>query len=296
MNYTEKILNNLDNNLKMVPLTFDVAFKSVMLKNTNIFKKFLIETMNLKIDFNRTNIIFLDKELIKENTFEKGKTVDLNIKIDHHLLITVEMNHYQYEDVRLRNQIFLEKLHTMQYEVGDEYKVLKSKYLYQLNLNAKDNYKNKGENIIVSYDITDHSIFNDNVKTFIKHLEYYKDMFYTNSELMSFDEIFMAGLMAKNFTDLYHIMKNILSDKELNKFMESVINMSKDNFVLHEWAKEEMDKLVMDTAIERGRSEGIEQKELDMIKSMLKNNAEYDFISKVSGKPIEKIKEIEKSM
>ena len=280
----------------MVPLTFDVAFKSVMLKNTNIFKKFLIETMNLKIDFNRTNIIFLDKELIKENTFEKGKTVDLNIKIDHHLLITVEMNHYQYEDVRLRNQIFLEKLHTMQYEVGDEYKVLKSKYLYQLNLNAKDNYKNKGENIIVSYDITDHSIFNDNVKTFIKHLEYYKDMFYTNSELMSFDEIFMAGVMAKNFTELYHIMKNILSDKELNKLIESVINMSKDNFVLHEWAKEEMDKLVMDTAIERGRSEGIEQKELDMIKSMLKNNAEYDFISKVSGKPIEEIKEIERSM
>ncbi len=31
----------------------------------------------------------------------------------------------------------------MQLEIGDEYNILDSKYIYQLNLNAKDNYKGK---------------------------------------------------------------------------------------------------------------------------------------------------------
>ncbi len=51
-------------------------------------------------------------------------------------------------------------------------------------------------------------------------------------------------------------------------------------------------KLVSDDAYERG----IEENKLDMIKFMLENNADYEFISKVSSKSIEEIKEIEKSM
>ena len=41
--------------------------------------------------------------------------------------------------------------------------------------------------------------------------------------------------------------------------MKSVINMSKERFVLHEWAKEKMDKLVRETAKENAIKEGIEE-------------------------------------
>ncbi len=254
----------------------------------------------------------MDKELVKENYKEKGKVVDLNVKIGKHLLVTVEMNRFQYENVKLRNYIFLEKLHTMQYEVNDEYKALKSIYLYQLYLNVKDNYHGKGENIIVSYDITDHRIFNDNVKTYIKHLEYYKNMFYTNNNLMEFDEIFMAGLMAKNFYELYSIMRKILSKNGLSQFMESLIHMSNDSFILHEWAKEEMDKLVQDTAkeigyhegrekgmkkgMEEGRKEGIQQNTNDIIKKMLDKKMDIDLIADITGTSIEEVKKFSQNI
>ena len=59
-------------------------------------------------------------------------------------------------------------------------------------------------------------------------------MYYTNFKEMRDDEIFMADLMSKNFCELYDIISNILSDSKLNKFMESVINISKEWVPLHE--------------------------------------------------------------
>ena len=324
MKYTKDYLEKLDKKIEMIPLTMDSAFKSVITKNTSVFKRFLIETLDIDANPNDSNLIFLDKELIKENHKEKGKTVDLNVKLGSHLLINVEVNRYNYEHIKLRNKLYLEKLHTMQYEVGNDYNDLNSEYVYQLNLNYKDNYKGIGENIIVSYDITSNKIFNDNLKIYIKHLEYYKNMFYTNPKSMTYDEIFMAGMMAENFSELYDTMKNILSTKELNRFIGSVINMSKEYFPIHEWEKEKMDKLVRDAArkeaikegleegrekglkegieqgIEQGLEQGLEQgkeiKTIEMIKSMLENNANLEFISKVSGKSINDIKEIKKSI
>ena len=47
---------------------------------------------------------------------------------------------------------------------------------------------------------------------------------------------------------------------------------------------------------EIGLQAGSQQKELDIIIAMLKNNADYEFISKVTNKSIKEIKEIEESM
>ncbi len=324
MEYNKEYFKKLDNEVKMIPLTYDFAFKAVMMKNIGIFKKFLIETLNLDISEDETNLFFLDKELIKENYKEKGKMVDLNVKIGEHLLVTVEVNRYDFNTIKERNQLFLEKLHTLQFEVGEEYKVLKSNYLYQLNLNVLDSYKNTGENIIVSYDITNHSIYNDKVKTYIKHLAYYYEMVYNNIELMKYDEIFMAGLMSDSFSKLYNIMNHILSKSEINRFMESVINMSKEYINIHEWEKEKMDKLVQDTAkrlaqeeghkeghekglkegLEEGRKEGrkegkiegIKQNKEEIIKRLLQRKYDYKEISEITNVTIEEIKKIEETM
>ena len=300
MKYTKEYLEKLDKKIEMIPLIMNSAFKSVMTKNTSVFKKFLIETLHLDIDPRDANLIFLDKELIKENYKEKGKSVDLNVKLDNNLFINIEVNRYNYEHIKLRNKLYLEKLHTMQYEVGNNYNDLNSEYIYQLNLNYKDNYKGIGENIIVSYDITSNKIFDDNLKIYIKHLEYYKNMFYTNSKSMTYDEIFMAGMLSNNFTEIYNIMKNILSTKELNRFMGSVINMSKEYFPIHEWEKEKMDKLVRDTArkeaIKEGLEQGREEETIHIIKIMLKKKMPYEDISEISGKTINDIKKIEKDI
>ena len=59
---------------------------------------------------------------------------------------------------------------------------------------------------------------------------------------MKYDEFFMAGMMTKNFTELHNILKNILNEKELNKFIGSMINMSKEWIPIHEREKEKMEK------------------------------------------------------
>ena len=82
--------------------------------------------------------------------------------------------------------------------------------------------------------------------------------------------------------------------------MEGVISMIEDGFILHEWEKEKMDKMVQDNLIElaekRGQEEGIENNKLEMIKNMLEEDTDFEYISKISGKTIEEIKEIEKNM
>ena len=114
----------------------------------------------------------------------------------------------------------------------------------------------------------------------------------------------MAGLMSKSYKELYERMSMIFSDKELGKFMGDVIRMGKKYFSIHAWEKEKLDALVQDNireeAIEEGRAEGLkeglEAKTIEMIHNMLKEDYEYESISKITGKSVEEIKEIENSI
>ena len=85
---------------------------------------------------------------------------------------------------------------------------------------------------------------------------------------------------------------------------------------IHYWEKEKMDALVehnvkedaRKTGLEEGRiegraeghaegiNEGKETATIEMIKNMLRENSDYEYINKITGKTIEEIKEIEKSM
>ena len=303
--YTEEYLSDLDKSIKMIPLTFDVAFKSVMLKNVDLFKEFLIKTMYLDLTEEDNYILFLDKELIKQHFKEHGKVVDMNIKIGKDLLINVELNTEKYSLVKRRNDLYLEKLDTLSFEVGESYQKLNNKYIYQLNLNShKEENIHIGEKIIVPYDIKNHEVDDDRSKIFVKNLVFYRNKYYNDKKSSNFDEIFLASLTSRSFYEFYHIISHILSGERLKYLMESVMDMSKDEFVLHAWEKEKMDKMVQDNikrdAFEEGNIEGIkqgiEQNKVDIIKSMLENNITYELISKVTGKSTEEIKEIEKSI
>ena len=55
-------------------------------------------------------------------------------------------------------------------------------------------------------------------------------------------------------------------------------------------------ELVEEDALKRGIEQGTEETKRDMIIEMLKEKSSYEFISKVSGKSINEIKEIEQSI
>ena len=286
-----------DRTIEFISLTADFMFKSVMKRNPDIFKDFLINTMNIDIDEEDDCLIFLDSELIKNNKKEKGKRVDLRVSIGKGLLITVEVNRMRYSEIKTRNDLFFEKIDIMQFEVGEEYKVFKYKKLYQLNLNANpDERKDINKRMIVEYDILNREIVDNRKIKYTISLANYYDMYYNDDKEMSLNEIFLAGLMSNNFTELFSIMSKVLSPKDLDKFMEGVVNMCKDLENIHEWQKEKMDAMVQNNIYESGIKQGIEETLANTIKNMLLNNADYNFISKVTNKSIEEIKKIEGSM
>ena len=52
----------------------------------------------------------------------------------------------------------------------------------------------------------------------------------------------------------------------------------------------------MKETFNQGMEQGIEKNKVDIIKEMLKEKSSYEFISKITGKSIKEIKEIEKSI
>ena len=318
-----------DRMIEFIPMTSDFMFKSVMKQNPDIFKDFLINTMNIDIDEDDNYLIFLDSELIKNNKKEKGKRVDLRVSIGKGLLITVEVNRMRYSEVKVRNDLFFEKMDIMQFEVGEEYKVFKYKKLYQLNLNASpDERKDINKRMIVDYDILNKEIVDDRKIKFVINLANYYDMYYNESKEMSLNEIFLAGLMSKSFTEMYTIMSKILSPKDLDEFMESVVNMCKEFENIHEWQKEKMDAMVeynirenartegyaeghakghadghaegraegREEGIKEGIEQGIKQNTLTTIKNMLTKKYSYEDISDITGKSVAEIKKIGQSI
>ena len=317
---TLNYLNKVDKELRLIPLTKDFMFKSVMQRNVDILEKFLVDLMHLKIDKD-DSIIFLDKELIKGRIKEKGRIVDIKIKFGKKYLIQIEVNGKRYQTVKIRNDLYLERIDTLRLETNDHcIEEFDTEYLYQLNLNAsKEEDESVGLSSLVEYDRINKVITSDRIEKYSANLVYYRNLYYNESKEMSFSDIFMAGLTSKNFTELYHIMSKILSEKEVSKLIEDVINMTNEELLynIHYWEKEKMDALVehnvkedakkaglaeglaeghekgLAEGHEKGLAEGSELAIKEVIKNMLKENINYEYISKITGKKLEEIKKIE---
>ncbi len=320
---TTEFLKELDKKMEFIPMTMDFMFKSVMQRNPNILERFLIDLMNLKID-KGDYLMFLDQELIKGNIKEKGRVVDIKVKFGSRYLIQIEVNRKKYQTVKIRNDLYLERIDTLRLEVNNNYiEDFDTEYLYQLNLNASEEEDRRvGLSSIVEYDRINDVITSDRIEKYSSNLVYFYNLYYNGGEEMKFSEIFMAGLMSKSYEELYKIMSKILTEKELNKLMEDVIMMTNEELLynIHYWEKEKLDALVEHNVKEdarktghkegleegrregrkegkaEGRKEGIETSKIEMIKNMLNKKIDYETISEVSGKSIEEIKEIEESI
>ena len=147
--------------------------------------------------------------------------------------------------------------------------------------------------------------------TILKYLDYYKNLYYTKPSECEKDDLWLALLTSKSFSELNNYLEQLLPDDLRELFLREAIDMSKDKFILHEWQQEKMQDLekkeeelyyenqmkeTFNQGIEQGIEKGIEKNKVDIIKEMLKEKSSYEFISKITGKSIKEIKEIEKSL
>ena len=122
-------------------------------------------------------------------------------------------------------------------------------------------------------------------------------------------ERFAGILYAKTLKDISLILGgDILSMAEKEQFLNDVERAARDKKIQEDLRLEETLEyrfaLVEEDAFERGKNlgieqgieQGIKQNTLDIIKEMLKNNTDLEFISKVTNKSIDEIEQIKNSL
>ena len=289
-------LEVLDKKTNMLPITFDPIFKSVFSRNLEVLKELLVDILHLEYELEELDIRILNNELPKENYKEYQKRIDVNIVLNDDIYVEIEINKENFELVKYRNKMYADKLYSMLLESGENARKLEYIRFYQLNLNTENKSEKVGEHIIVPYDISTDSVYISNEQTILKYLEFYYRLYYNEPKKRTRDVIWLASLNAKSFTELYQILKGVLANKELTKFLKDVINMSLEDFNLHEWQREKLDDLVAYNREQYAMKTGIEQNTIDIVKELLKNNIEIDIISKVTKKSIDEKKNIEESI
>ena len=123
----------------------------------------------------------------------------------------------------------------------------------------------------------------------------------TCKEEISELEKLAAILYCDYLEDISSILESVrLDNMEKEKFINDINNASKDKnnqeAIKLEDNIEYRFELTEEEALNKGINQGITQNTINTIKNMLKEKIPYELISKVVEKPINEIKEIEKSM
>lgn len=60
----------------MIPITFDLVFKSVFSRNLEILKEFLVDVLYLEYELEKLDIRILNNELPKSKIYEYQKRIE----------------------------------------------------------------------------------------------------------------------------------------------------------------------------------------------------------------------------
>ena len=291
---TKEYLQELDKKTELIPLSYDRAFKSVFKINLDILRDFLKAVVPLDIN-DDDKISLLDSEIPVKNKKEYQKNVDILVVINNRIYIDIEMNRSQFKYVAERNFSYGDLIYTRVVEKGEDIKGLKCKYVYQLNLNA-NSLEEVLEDDVVSYGLITHKIYRSNMHTLLKGLELYRDLYY-NKINQSEEAIWYAILIARSFSELYELAKKVLDKNKVQRLMEAVINMSKDEIILHAWEKDKWDEYIKNNELEdakqEGKNIGIKEKEIEIAKNLLGMKMSIEDISKATGLTLKDIQKLQ---
>ena len=302
INITNDNLRKIQIEHPMIPLTFDKMLKAFFEENPDIYKMFIISVVHLELSDDEVSMEIKNTELPVSHYSEYKKVVDFNVDINKNILLNIELNKSYFKNVKFRNHYYKAKKISMNLKQGDDVKRIKELKNIQLNLNVKDKSTTLGEDIVVPYSIITNTIYVNNDVTYIRYLDYYRNLYYNGDVEMTDDMYWLALLTAENYIELNDIAAKFLSDDVREKLVKDVIRLSSDNVIFDEYEQMMGDALIdyeeqqscLEEGYESGFTDGIEQTKLEMIKTMLNNKYEYEEIAKISGKTIEEIKELEK--
>ena len=305
---TKDYLERMQIKHPMVKLTFDVMLKSFFNRNEKAYKRFISTVAHLNLEPNEMNITDKNTELPVFNFKEYNKRVDFYTDINGNILLNLELNNSYFEDVKLRNKIYHSKkmsLNLKKGAKGKDIKKLSEIDNIQLNLNVKDKSKTLGEDIVVPYSIVTNTIYVNNDKTYIRYLDYYRNLYYNGNVELEESDYWLALLTAENYVELNEMRSKFVSDDFREEIVRDVITLSNDESIFDIYDSINGDILV-EAQIEKRRKRELEERE-EKIKEQDKEIKDKDKEIKDKDKEIkdkdkeikekeEKIKTLEKSI
>ena len=281
----------------IVPLTDDLAFKRIFLKNPIFLKKFIADVLHL--DFEIKSMDIKNSELLKNNKNERKKVLDIYVVLNDFYNLSIELNNCNYQNVKIRNFLYLNSIYNSLYKKGEKIKNVDAQ-VTQLNLNVlPTGYDNLDGKIYVFDKINDENII-DNYKIINKNLALLDYIYYNKDREKEI--AWLCAIKATNYEELDKHLKVVLTDEERKLFMKEVKLMNSEKFLNDYWKGEDINEYVRQaeleeaekTGFDNGKKVGFNNALNEIIKTMLNKGLKLSTISEISGKSINEIKSFKK--
>ena len=247
---------------------YDAVFKKIMSENKDILAKVLETILGSEIkDFK-----ILNNELNKSKINEKGRKVDLLIETEEEY-IDIEVNSIYNFHILNGCQIYCASV-----KKGEKY----TSYKKTKVINLIWNKKNKKDIVNGYVKDDDNEIMSDMLLYCEVYIDNFKEKYY-NKDVTFIEEnkyIIMLGLDSEELTELSK------GDEIVSKYKKELEKM--ESIYLEPLMSEEHDyEMTLKAEREEGKIEGLEQgklnKQKEIAKQMLKDDADISLISKYTG-------------
>ena len=281
-------------------LIYDVIFKAVFERVPDILIKMIRDILNIE----ESTDPFVFSGFESNSGVFNGKTYkgDVTIRLSDKSVVIIEMNYRKDKSVIDRNMIHLTRVLSQILKSGTPDNDLKDYRIRGLNLN---NFPNDTGEVIERFAICNIKTnkIASNVYSFCNlSLEKCANLLYDKDVKNLPKEVrWGAILLEENIDKISQILgDDMLSMEEKERLLQTIEDVNNDKEIVKAWMLEENARLKykgeMAYAREEGLEQGIEQKEVEVIKNMLEESVDYNLISKITGKSIDEIKLIEEDL
>lgn len=291
-------------------LYYDPNFKSFFLENEDLFLILISDITNIDILKKKEDIEIIYNDIPISRGNEKFNRTDFIIKVSDNFFINVELNKDGSNDWKNKSISYIFKIYSIHTKSGKNYLETKT---YQVNINCFES----DDDPVIGYSLSPTIIWdgyssirkvNNNLPNFTECIYVYtfnvykaNKMYYNEYKEKGRKDIpnyirWGAFLSLKNFSKTSEVMEGIFDESRCKRAMKKLDELqNKSDYLTTEEVQE-----MYETSYERGlvaaEQKGITQTTSNIIKSMLENNMDYEIISKVTGKSLEEIEEIENSI
>ena len=309
-------INKEFSKLNLPFMCYDIVMKAIFIDEVNILAKMISDVTGIDYKLLEDNVILEANELPVSIKNEKAKRCDFILKIDKNNVLNLEINTSYYPELVIKNLSYLFNIYSRTSKKSEKYN--KNILIRQLNLNCYDDNLDKPLSKYTLLEEETHMLYSKSIAIFDLNVVKCNDVYYnlSNKEVIPNYIRWGALIYNRDFKKISEIAEGIMTGEEVRQIMDKIESLTDDSLFMSDLETLEMyrkeEEAIRDygeqLARERGHAQGmaegiaegmaqgmaqgIEQNTKELILSMVKNDATLEFISKVTNKTIDEIKEI----